>query len=135
MVSPLNKVIAGRVSLDLFESDALDEIIKSSGGVLRELCKNVQHCCLLSMQKVERINVAIVKKMLANLCNQFTRQVPPNTYPKYRQINQTKWIEEEERARLLSSLNVLEYINDELWYDLHPILKIIISKTGVTIDV
>lgn len=131
-VERLKEVIKARMPLELFEPEALKKIIEISGGVPKELIKNVQQSCLLAIEEKERIDIEIANKVIADIRNQFIRQVPPTSYSKYRKIANTKWVDEEERTWALDSLNVIEYLNDDLWYDLHPVLKLLISeKEGV----
>jgi energy-coupling factor transporter ATP-binding protein EcfA2 len=110
-----------------------------SGGVMRELVRIGRECCTECMVQIEiapdltdvRIDDAILMRAIRNLRNDFARQIG-GKYEQLEKVYETlKSIESQEFIKLLHGLMVLEYENDALWYDVHPIVLDLLKREGL----
>ena len=141
-VAMLEAVLSKRVPAELIEAAALRELVLLSGGVLRELVRLAQECCrecllVLDMEPERgavRIDHEIVQQAVRNLRIEFARplgltllDVLKQTYENFdpEDANSEAFLE------LLHGLYVLEYENDELWYDLHPLIQDLMRRKGL----
>ena len=138
-VETLQRLLEKRIPEDLIEPEIKREIVLLSGGVLRELVRIAQECCRICMAKIDpelkdqvvKINADILEEAVKNLRNQFARTLGSNllellktTYENFAPPN----AKSSEFLELLHSLYVLEYENDDLWYDLHPLVADILRR-------
>jgi hypothetical protein len=78
-----------------------------------------------------RIDDAILMRAIRNLRNDFARQIG-GKYEQLEKVYETlKSIESQEFIKLLHGLMVLEYENDALWYDVHPIVLDLLKREGL----
>ncbi|MGB3294983.1 MAG: P-loop NTPase fold protein [Phormidesmis sp.] len=141
-VEMLQKILEKRIPDELIEPEIKREIVMLSGGVLREMVRLGQECCQECMLTMDiepertdvKIDAVILKEAAKNLRNQFARTLGSNllnllaeTYKGFSPPD-TK---SEEFLELLHSLYVLEYENDELWYDLHPLIVDLLRRRGL----
>jgi hypothetical protein len=100
---------------------------------MRELVRIGRECCTECMVQMDldpdcpdlKINDEILTVALRNLRNDFARQLGTNLYPVLVQVYQTlnnKDTDSDAFVKLLHGLMVLEYQNEDLWYDVHPIV-------------
>ena len=123
------RIVASRVSLSLFQSAALDTLIRNSGGDLRQFIDLIRYCCLKAAgDDFQVIDDELAEQALTWMRNRLRRQVSTTDFNTYREIQRTKQLAPEERARYLDQLTVFEYLNDELWYDIHPLLDDILPS-------
>jgi hypothetical protein len=81
-----------------------------------------------------KINNEILTLALRNLRNDFARQIGTDLFPVLVQVYQTlksKDMDGDAFVKLLHGLMVLEYQNDELWYDVHPIVVDLLQREGL----
>lgn len=126
----LKEIIGKRADLQLFGQEVLDELIRISGGVLRDLSEDIRDCCIrcLSSSK-EKIDLEIVNKVRSGRRNNFLRQIEEKDYERLREISEKKSSKRDaEFLELLHNMSVLEYMNDELWYDIHPVVKMLLEE-------
>lgn len=108
-------------------------MVLKSGGVMRELVRLGRECCTECMVQLElepdradlKINADILNVALRNLRNDFARQIGTDLFPVLKQVYQTlnnKDTDSDAFVKLLHGLMVLEYQNEDLWYDVHPIV-------------
>jgi energy-coupling factor transporter ATP-binding protein EcfA2 len=127
------KVLAKRVPEDLLDPYAARAMVLKSGGVMRELVRIARECCIECMVKIEiepdrkdiAINQEILDTVLRNLRHDFARQIGASLYDLMVQIYETSEVKDSSNAgfiKLLHGLMVLEYENDLMWYDVHPIV-------------
>ena len=132
-VEMLQAILEKRIPDALIEPEMKREMVMLSGGVLREMVRLGQECCRECMVTLDmepertevKIDAAILKEAAKNLRNQFARTLGSNllrllvqTYEDFSPPDANS----EEFLELLHGLYVLEYENDELWYDLHPLI-------------
>ena len=126
------EILKKRFPPELLTPESAEKMILSSGGVVRELVRIGRECCTECMVQLEiepdRENIKIDEEILAtalrNLRNDFARQISSSQlYTMLAEVYQTlKPTEGEAFVKLLHGLMVLEYENDALWYDVHPII-------------
>lgn len=117
---------------DLIQPETARQMVLYSGGVMRELVRIARACCaqclLLIRQEPERtelqIDGQILMLALRELRNDFAMALGSSRYDilvkTYRDAQPADLTEE--FLMLLHGLYVLEYRNDEVWYDVHPIV-------------
>jgi energy-coupling factor transporter ATP-binding protein EcfA2 len=123
-------VIRRRFPDSLLDPQTTRKMALMSGGVMRELVRIGRECCTECMLEIEidpdrtdvRIDEAVLMRVIRNLRNDFARQIGGN-YKLLVQVYQTlKSVESQDFIKLLHGLMILEYENDALWYDVHPIV-------------
>ncbi len=132
-VKILCEVLHKRVSSDLIDSLIAEKLVLYSGGVLRELVRIANRCCRICLRLIrhdpERTNIVIsnevLEEALKDLRLDFEIELGKVDY----QILQTTYRQfmpddpkEQKFLDLLHGLHILEYRNDEVWYDAHPIV-------------
>jgi hypothetical protein len=136
------EVLTKRISAECIEPDTARQIVLKSGGVMRELVRIARECCTECMVQLElepdranlKIDDEILTAALRNLRNDFARQIGTDLYPVLVQVYQTlksKDMDSGAFVKLLHGLMVLEYQNDELWYDVHPIVVDLLRREGL----
>ncbi|MCP2731494.1 P-loop NTPase fold protein [Limnofasciculus baicalensis] len=126
------EILKKRFPPELITPEAAQKMVLSSGGVVRELVRIGRECCTECMVQLEiepeRENIKIDEEILAtalrNLRNDFARQISSSQlYTVLAEVYKTlKPAPGEDFVKLLHGLMVLEYENDALWYDVHPIV-------------
>jgi energy-coupling factor transporter ATP-binding protein EcfA2 len=126
-------VLDKRIPAAQIEPETARQMVLKSGGVMRELVRIARECCTECMVQLElepdrtdlMIDDVILKEALRNLRNDFARQIGTNLFPVLVQVYKTLNNEEADGdafVKLLHGLMVLEYQNDDLWYNVHPIV-------------
>lgn len=138
-VQRLEELLRKRIPDELIEPDIRRQMVLLSGGVLRELVRLAGECCQECMVEIDlnpdnpdvKINGDILKEAAKKLRNQFARALGTNLYnllvETYNNFTPPD-IKSAEFLELLHSLYVLEYENDELWYDLHPLITDVLRR-------
>jgi energy-coupling factor transporter ATP-binding protein EcfA2 len=127
------EVLSKRLPDDLIEPQTARQIVLKSGGVVRELVRIARECCTECMVQLEidpeqattKINDEILTVSLRNLRNDFARQIGSKLYDLLVEVYKTAETpdaSDDGFVKLLHGLMVLEYLNDALWYDVHPIV-------------
>ncbi len=122
-----------RIPADRIEPETAYKMVLKSGGVMRELVRLGRECCTECMVQLElepertdlKIDDEILTIALRNLRNDFARQLGTTLVPTLVQVYETlnsENTDSEAFVKLLHGLMVLEYQNDDLWYNVHPIV-------------
>jgi hypothetical protein len=126
----------------LLDAATAQEMILLSGGVLRELVRLARECCrhcsLLLRQDQQRtdvwINDEILQLAVREIRNEFSlslgKQRTEILVTTYREAKPEE-VNDGEFALLLHGLYVLEYRNDQVWYDVHPIVQEFLYREGL----
>jgi AAA ATPase domain len=132
-VKTLCQVLHKRVSIDLIDSRTAEKLVIYSGGVLRELVRIANRCCRICLRLIRHdpkqtnivISDEVLEEALKDLRLDFEIELGKVDY----QILQTTYKQfmpddpkEQKFLDLLHGLHILEYRNDEVWYDAHPIV-------------
>ncbi|BAZ25354.1 hypothetical protein NIES4073_62590 [Kalymmatonema gypsitolerans NIES-4073] len=133
------EILQKRIPEELIEPETARQIVLKSGGVVRELVRIARSCCsqclLLIRSQPERsdikINEEILQLAIKDLRNEFALTLGENRYSilvtTYQNLT-PKDAMSEEFLSLLHGLHVLEYENDDLWYDVHPIVVDLLKR-------
>ncbi|MBE9159291.1 AAA family ATPase [Nodosilinea sp. LEGE 06152] len=127
------KVLSKRLPEDLVDAQTARQIVLKSGGVMRELVRIARECCTECMVQLEiepdsdsvKIDDEILVVALRNLRHDFARQIGSDLYDLLVGVYKTAETPDASSdgfVKLLHGLMVLEYENDALWYDVHPIV-------------
>lgn len=140
-IAKLEDLLSKRIASDLIEPETAKNIILYSGGLLRELIRISNECCRICLRLVrrypERTDIKINSEILAEAVNKLRLdfelrlgaaeyEILTATYQKL--IPQDP--KEQKFLDLLHGLYVLEYRNQELWYDVHPIVTESLQRKG-----
>ncbi len=126
-------MLAKRLPADLVDPQVARQMVLKSGGVVRELVRIARECCTECMVQLEiepdsdsvKIDDAILAVALRNLRHDFARQIGSDLYDLLVGVYKTAETPDASSdgfVKLLHGLMVLEYENDALWYDVHPIV-------------
>ncbi len=135
-------VLAKRIPPAYIAPETARQMVLKSGGVMRELVRIGRECCTECMVQMELeperaelvIDDEILTIALRNLRNDFARQIGTNLFPVLVQVYQTlnnKDTDSDAFVKLLHGLMVLEYQNDDLWYDVHPIVVDLLRRSAL----
>ena len=129
----MKEIVSKRVSLDLFEPDALEYIIDMSGGVVREFIRIIRDSAVRAITKNrDIIDKDIAVEVVNGLKNIYQAQLSDEDYQVLQEVHQTKDIKKDEQlVGLLHNLSVLEYRNDRSWCDLNPIVRAILDEKNL----
>ena len=127
------EMLGKRLPADLVDRQTARQMVLKSGGVMRELVRIARECCTECMVQLEiepeshgvKIDDQILTVALRNLRNDFARQIGSDLYDLLVEVYKTAETPDtssEGFVKLLHGLMVLEYLNDALWYDVHPIV-------------
>ncbi len=112
----------------------LDQIILKSAGYPREIVKMAQDA--LAGESFP-ISDREYNRVLTNLDNEYRMVVAADSFSWLAKVAKSQWliVENDEHRlaadRMLSNHAVMCYLNDELWYDLHPSVKNIPEVKGL----
>ena len=127
----MREVALMRMEEDLITEEAMAEAIKSSAGILTELVRLIRDAAnIANMEDRSRIEEGDVKRVVTGIRNDYIRILGKEDLEILKGVKNTKEkIGDEDRFHdLLFSLAILEYANDEVWYDIHPTIKGIIER-------
>jgi len=126
----LRKFIDLRMSRSLIDGEALDQAIKYSGGVFREMARIMR----TSIGRARRRNAPLIEMedvewTATEIRNEYRRILNRDDIKLLKTIYQTKKLEYVDRLRpLLQLLAILEYRNGDNWCDIHPVLRKLINE-------
>lgn len=119
-----------RMNKELIEPEALNHAIKMGAGVFRESARIMQIASDSAIEKErDRIIKEDVERAERELRSDFKRQLTTEDYTILKEIcdvNEMRGIEK--IGHLLHNLSVLEYVNDESWCDVHPVIEELLEK-------
>ena len=127
----MRDVALRRMEEDLIAEEAMAEAIKSSAGILTELVRLIRDAAnIANMETRGKIEEGDVKRVVTGIRNDYIRILGKEDLEILKGVKNTKGkIGDEDRFHdLLFSLAILEYANDEVWYDIHPTIKGIIER-------
>jgi len=126
----MREVALRRMEEDLITEEAMNEAIKSSGGILTEFIRIIRGAAnIANMENRKRIEKRDVERVVTDIRNDYIRILNKEDIKILKEVERTKEKTDEERFQdLLFSLAILEYENGEIWYDIHPTIKGIIER-------
>ena len=124
-----------RMEESLIDEEALEYIVEMSGGVIHDFVRMIRESAAKAHgNQSNKIRKKDVELVISDTRNDYLRFLFGDDLRILREIRKTHGRivrkEDEERfSELLFSLVILEYLNDEVWYDVHPTIKGIIERT------
>lgn len=118
----LREIIYKRADKDLFESEAIvDLLIENSGGNPRDLLKLLLYA--LQESDMERFTKPNMEKAIHNLANDYRKFLNTDDYKILYEIDHSKSVKKnsEQIRRLLYNLAILQYNN--YWWSSHPVIR------------
>ena len=124
-----------RMKKKLIEPEALDLAIKMSGGVFREGARIMQIAADSAIENERgRILKKDVERAEREIRSDFKRILESDDYNALNEISKSNDIRGIEKiGHLLHNLSVLEYENEENWYDIHPTLEELVKTRTKTV--
>lgn len=129
-IQMLCEVVLRRVSSHLFAPGVVEEMVKVTGGVIRHLVKMVQDCCLYCATfNRPIIDHEVLAWVVGEFKRDFSRRLSRDDYVRLKRIQMDRECESLEQSwEYLQSLCVLEYVNGEYWYEVHPVVQRLIAE-------
>ncbi len=121
----LGSILTKRVNESLFGADAVRKLAELSSGIPRELVALARRASLEAMKSNQpRIEAEAVEKAAQSKRRDYQVLLTVRQIELLDGIRQAKQVENDEAHReLLHNLSALEYRNDGLWYDVHPLIE------------
>ena len=130
-----------RIANELIDRSAAEKIVVYSGGVLRELIRLANVCCRICLRLIRQkpgekivIDDQIIEQAIKQIRNDLSMrlgredfEILKTTYNNFEPDD----VKQQEFLELLHGLYILEYRNDETWYDVHPILVENLRRRGL----
>jgi hypothetical protein len=132
----LKEIVYKRMNPSLFDIIALDALVYFSAGHIRHLFQLILEASFSAdIRRANKIEVEDVKEAVRKFRNNYIRQIPTDCYALLKKVYETKKIENDlTHQTMLYNLTILEY-NAEQFYDLHSIVKLILTQEKLIEDV
>jgi hypothetical protein len=116
--------ILKRMHPDLITPEALDEAIRTSGGVFRETCRLMRYAVGRARVKDQpRVELEDVQRAGAEVRNEYRRILTAEQRQLLLEVHAHNRLDQPDKlGPLMQMLAALEYRNDENWCDVHPAL-------------
>ncbi len=126
------EIVERRMDTKLIESSALDEAVKMSGGVVRELVRVIQGAARLALvSKSNCIKVTHVQHAVDRLREEYSYGLTRQEYIEIlKQVYTSKRLvypDEKPLLHLLHNLYILQYPNGPGWYGVNPVVHKLIG--------
>ncbi|MBU7581465.1 MAG: ATP-binding protein [Nostoc sp. TH1S01] len=137
----LCEILQKRISSELIDKSAAEKIVVYSGGVLRELIRIANVCCLICLRLIKQtpearivIDSQVIEQAIKEIRNELSLRLGKEDFKILKTIYEDfepDDVKQSEFLELLHGLFILEYRNDETWYDIHPILIETLKRRGL----
>lgn len=119
------KFVDVRMKPGLIEPEALDLAISYSGGVFRELARVLRVAIGNARRRsAKKVQVEDVEWSASEMRNEYRRILDREDLKLLKKVAENKRLEYSDRIRpLLQLLALLEYREEENWFDVHPVLR------------
>ncbi len=119
-----------RMHPDLVASDALEEAIRTSGGVFREMCRVMRYAVGRARVKVQpQVELEDVRRAGAEIRNEYRRILTSEQRHLLLEVHDHNRLDQPDQlGPLMQMLAALEYRNDENWCDVHPALVPLLTE-------
>ncbi|GEM_PF-476765 len=120
----LSEIISRRIDASLLDNDARSKIIRGSGGHIRSLVTLMRNAALIAIARQSpKIEKKDAIRAVNRLQGDFIALLESKHYPILHARHEDKRISSDpEIQELLERLALLEYANDSVWCDVHPIV-------------
>jgi energy-coupling factor transporter ATP-binding protein EcfA2 len=127
VLAKMASVVEQRVEVDAVfaERESLLELVRSSGGHVRQLMQMMQTACLTASTRGHaKIEAGDVLYAVNKAQFEFERLIPSEHYPLLAQTCMSKNVDKDETGQLmLFNTSVLEYNGSNRWNDVNPLVK------------
>ncbi|MBD2486216.1 ATP-binding protein [Aulosira sp. FACHB-615] len=140
----LCEILQKRIPSDLIEKTTVEKLVVQSGGVLRELIRIANECCRICLRLIRRkpdekvlIDDSILEQAINKIRNDYSIRLGKIEFEVLQSIYDNFMPDDPKQLEfldLLHGLYVLEYRNDETWYDVHPIIVETLRRRGLIND-
>ncbi len=119
-----------RMHPDLITDEALEEAVRTSGGVFREMCRVMRYAIGRAQVKQQpQIELEGVQRAGSEIRNEYRRILTAEQRALLREVHVHNRLDHpDELAPLMQMLAALEYRNDENWCDVHPALLPLLTE-------
>lgn len=118
----MQEFVAKRLNTELITPRALNEAVRVSGGVFREMAR-VMRSAIRRARKDGRIELEHVRSAEAEIRGEYRRLLTAEQRGLLKRVYEENRLDDPDKiAPLLQILALLEYANGEPWYDVHPAL-------------
>ena len=129
-IDDLREILMRRVEEALFAPDALTELASLSSGIPRELIALARQACLEARKsRRECVTSEDVQRAAQRKRMSYEVLLDREQLKLLERVRDTKAVNNDEAHRaLLHNLSVLEYRNDHVWYDVHPLVTPLLGQ-------
>jgi hypothetical protein len=123
--------LVGKVMLpELVAEDALRELVKASGGIVRQFGSLLQEACRVSAERGEaRVSGSAVTAAIRQLRIELQLGTQSDRIRKAMcAVRRRRELPDEEAWALLDRHLVIQHVNGEPWYDVHPALESLVDE-------
>lgn len=124
------EILVRRVEDRLFTPDALVALAQNSGGIPGMLILLARDACLEAMvEGKDMIDLPAATKSIQSVRREYQTRLTQESIGLLREVRQSKTIENTDTYRsLLHNMFVLEFWNDDIWYDVNPIVRPLLDR-------
>ena len=130
-INSIRRLVGKRANQDLFEPEALNEMIRLTGGSLRDLFRVIIDAGARARTRQSlQINMEDAQQALMRLETELTRRIEQKDYPFLAEICNGQKELVSDKLHLLTMMQasvVLEY-NGERWHNVHPLVSRFLSR-------
>jgi hypothetical protein len=118
------EIITRRADPDLFEPCVLRTLAEFCGGVPRLLISLARQACLEAMvDDKTAVDRSAVEAAIRGSRRDYEVLLSKHQIATLKKVHRTKEVDNDEEYReLLHNLSCLEYWNEDVWYDVHPVV-------------
>ena len=128
----LRTILLNRLEEELLEESALELLVTYSGGLPRQLIELARDACVeVDVPEDNVVRVAHVEAAIARERKEFKRMLSvlsDEQLTQLRAIKASHDIRAKADQELLHTLSVLEYENNELWYNVNPLVNDLLTE-------
>ncbi len=139
----LENVVYRRIEKELFEHGVVEELIKKSGGSLRDIFYILKEAAILGRAKgkidIQTLTAGsrkvrnTLKATLSESGEGDWKIIPKDLFAKLKEIaeGQKDPDQDKELMQLLYTRCVLQYNGNDIWYDVHPLIREILKDRNL----
>ena len=126
----VREILTRRVEEGLFSDEGLADLISMSSGIPRELVALARQACLEARTKQKpRVEPDDVARAVRRKRTDYQVLLTETQLDLLERVHAEKRVENDEEHRaLLHNLSALEYRNDEVWHDVHPLVVPLLAR-------
>jgi hypothetical protein len=120
----MGQVVSKRLASGLITPEALEKAVQTSGGLMVTLVELIQQAAVEALSRGEEaISATSLEKAAARQRADYGALLRRDDYQALRELHRSKKLVDEEEVRaLLHNLSLLEYDEEGVWCDVHPIV-------------